>query len=89
MKWKFWEKDDPENVGIVSIDGERTAGFLYFTLAKLDDKGEFLPGTSKQVFFKIPRALRRTANRTLAGVDTEDDKEVIKTWVLSQEESKF
>lgn len=89
IKWKFWEKEEKTPVAIVSVDGERTAGFLYLTVAKLDENQQFLPGTSKQVFFKIPRSLRRTCNRLLAGVETPDDREVIETWVLSQEESKL
>lgn len=88
IKWKFWEKDKLSTT-IVSVDGERTAGFLYLTIAKLDENREILPGTSKQVFFKIPRTLRKTCNRLLAGTETPDDREVIEDWVLSQKESKF
>lgn len=62
---------------VVAVRGETRPGFLELHLGIFDAKGVPTADPGEVVFLPINPAMRPTANRIMAGIETEEDTKVI------------
>ena len=62
---------------VVAVRGETRPGFLELHLGIFDAKGIPTADPGEVVFLPINPAMRPTANRIMAGIETEEDTKVI------------
>jgi hypothetical protein len=87
---KFWNKlfskpkDPAEILKITAVRGELTPGFVTVDLEVFDQDGNVLLYPTRTEAVKVSPKIRQTVNRVLAGVESENDREVFELFILSQ-----
>lgn len=78
--WKNKEVSSGVFKKIVSIRGEVNPGFLSVDCGVFDENGP-TPDPGFNIQLPITKELRPTINRILCGQDTQDDRDILKSYV--------